>query len=441
MDRAQVLRAELLKRELARRGSKTSNSQVAEIPKQSMGNEVLKALPAGIMSMAGQPSVVNAVETPAAINRASVMMALGDKTANPMTATPQNTPMLRDKYIPEGVNNLLKNNVLKAGILPLNIMDQAANIPDMVVDPAQMLIGAMGGKVMEMPSAKLAGQEMGNSISTKIESLQKLLKPKPLDAKVASQTAKSSKVANISKQFVDGMETTRKKVGKIQGDWIDAHASDPVDSLDAIVDNLPDALKAEIYSNPAITKITPTTTTAVPDALGVPVNKTSSGSIQIEPTLKNAETIRGITKGYLPAKKWNYNAVDIPAQNAANAGYDAIGSIMKKGRPELATRMQDYSEVMDAVNELQRKLQTNSGFSKSKPVEGIYRKDAESATQKAIDVLTKHNEGMKIPRDQALKLAKSAEFKELLQKAVPGASIVGGSLVALDQIKKAFKKS
>ena len=237
----------------------------------------------------------------------------------------------------------------------------------------------------------------------------------------------------LSRELLAQTDEARKTAGAMQGGYIEANADQPIDvnNLQSAIEKLPKVLQDEIYSNPNITKSGGSKTVTTTDPVGMALSEKVKTDLVIDPTLKNAETIRGIIKGKVTSGHWNPKAVDIPTKNMADAGYDELGKIMTEGRPELAEAMRNYAQTRQAGKQIDPLLRTKQGFTKTKPLQKSFSKGADEANLEAIEKLAEHNPDIlktveKI-RAMASGIQKQKAIRDLLIK---GSKILAGSGLA-----------
>jgi hypothetical protein len=466
----------------------------SEEPKaSSKGLSVGSLMTAGPISFGKQitdvPQVKQALQTPGAVNRSAIMnMGFGDKSVpNPIEAerNPQSVPSLRSRFMPQALERAISNPMVRTfGGPAVEVVNMAAGIPDMVVDPVQMTVAAVLGRVLESPFVK---QEIPYRMArTRFGSIQELRSPRP--PKVTPK--------QLSEELLFNIEKARKDVGSAQGALIDTQGGSRVDPnrLNQIIKSLPPQLQEEIMTNPElqrevinqieqsqfvmggaskqvspqitsmrktrierevpslsgkkrfesvrtqkgrfgrsapkgevftpnkfvespenivslnipaqgaktqkIVSVTPKTTYNIrPEVKGL--SNVSEGETVISPTLKNLERIRAITKGKeriraitkgkVRTSTWNPRIVQDLVRNQAEEGYKNIGSLMKEGRPDVASAMEDYAKVRAAEKEITSLLKTRFGMTKTKPMLRAFGEGADNAKKQAIDVLSKYN--------------------------------------------------
>lgn len=298
---------------------------------------------------------------------------------------------------------------------------------------------SVGGKMVGNAAELIAGGiPLESAITPTAGIIKNVIKPK-----AASMVGVGEKYLPKAKQLAENLlahtEEARKTAGAMQGGYIDANADELVNAqkLEEIISQLPPKLQEAIHADPEIARTVVENIQKGVDPLGMAVETGKTTKSTIAPTLKNAERLRKLSKSHVPSAHWNFNAVDDTAKNAASAGYEAFGSLMKEGRPELAEAMGNYAQTMRASDQIEPLIQSQTtGYVKPEGTLQLFGKKAKGASIDAINDLAEHNPDIQKAVQEIKKFGSGVErrkyFGGLARKAVGGAATVFGGKKAWD---------
>lgn len=276
----------------------------------------------------------------------------------------------------------------------------------------QTVAGGEAGQELGLLSSLVPAAEMASAIPqlAMAKRFNKAIKP-------------SEKGKQLSEQLIKDSESARKTVGTRYENYLKQYGDDLIDAEKTtdLFKKMPKSLIEEVKNNPLIEKVT-----------------NQLGQVIIKPTVRNAKYIRDIVKGDVSAKYWNSQLVEETERKAANYIYDNLGKIMREGRPDLKNIMSNYSQVRNAGKELFNSLRTKSGYFRSKPIETIFKKGADTAKQEAVNVIVKYYPRAKTTRDAMVKLASSKEFQKTASKIGKQLIPWGVGLFGAERISRRF---
>lgn len=263
--------------------------------------------------------------------------------------------------------------------------------------------------------------------------------PKNTSKQFGKLRRSTKKAQGIADNLYDGAKTARKNVGDRYQSYIDKFGDNPVDEkkFNAILDQLPEKLKKEVMESPEILKDITESKPAQKSILGVPVSDASKPlrTQKVRPTLRNAKKLRDVVRGEVSTTHWKPKMVDEDTKRVADALYDEIGGVMRENNEPLAKIMGEYAEVRRAGDEVYSTLRTPKGYTKTRPIENLYREGADGAKQQAFEALAKENPDIWDSLDDARKFGNSVrrgkQFKKFGEKAgkyVAYGALGGGGL-------------